>query len=439
MKKSKMSRKKTKEQYRMRTHLIHGNFESKKWDYDHHVNPPVSASAMYRLNTTHRGAQGFFEFASESMQDTKHIPIYIYERLDEPSRGMLEENLAYAEGGDICVTFSTGMAAISAVVGILCESGHEIVAHQVTYGCTYSLFTNWMPRYGIKVAWTDVNEEKALRKSITAKTRILFFETPINPTLTLVDITATRNIIDKINRKRPKEKHIKIVVDNTFATPYCQRPLGLGADFSVHSLTKGISGFGTEMGGAVIGPHEYSSKLMLYRKDFGGTLNPKSAWTFLVNGLPSLAARFSNQVKSALHVAKFLLGHPKVEKVVYPGLENFPQVGLAKSQMVNHTGKFSPGNMIYFLLKEAVMDGKQSPKVESFVDYIADHAYCITLAVSLGSIKTLIENPYSMTHAALPEEDKLKMGIEPGGIRLSIGLEDWHDISEDLRDALSHV
>lgn len=439
MKSPQMSRKKAKEQYRMRTHLIHGNFESKKWDYSHHVNPPMTASAMYRLSTAHRGAQGFFEFASECMQDTKHIPIYIYERLDEPSRGMLEENLAYAEGGEMCVTFSTGMAAISAAVGVLCEAGHEIVAHQVTYGCTYSLFSNWLPRFGIKTVWTDLNNEEALRKSITNKTRVLFFETPINPTLTLVDIAVMRKIIDEINSKRPEEKHIKIVVDNTFATPYCQNPIGLGADFSVHSLTKGISGFGTEMGGAVIGSHEYYSKLMLYRKDFGGVLNPKSAWVFLVYGLPSLATRFSNQIKTAHHVAKFLRDHPKIEKVVYPGLEDFPQFELAKRQMVNYQDKFSPGNMIYFLLKDAEIDGKQSPKVERFIDYVADHAYCITLAVSLGSIKTLIENPYSMTHAALPEQDKRRMGMEPGGIRLSVGLEDWHDISEDLRDALMHV
>ncbi|MFQ5823014.1 MAG: trans-sulfuration enzyme family protein [bacterium] len=436
---SKMNRKKTKEQYRVRTHLIHGNFESKKWDYAHHVNPPMSASAMYRLKSTQRGAKGFFEFASENIDETKHIPIYIYDRLDEPSRGMLEENLAYAEGGEICVTFATGMAAISAAVGMLCESGHEIVAHQVTYGCTYSLFSNWLPRFGIKVVWTDINDEEALLKAITDKTRVLYFETPINPTLTLVDIAAMRKIIDEINSDRPEARQIKIVVDNTFSTPYCQRPIELGADFSVQSLTKGISGFGTDMGGAVVGLRKYQSNLMLYRKDFGGVLSPKSAWIFLVYGLPSLATRFANQIKTAHHVAKFLHEHPKIEKVVYPGLENHPQFEIAKRQMTNYEGKFTPGNMIYFVIKEAEVEGKQSPKVEKFIDYLADHAYCITLAVSLGSIKTLVENPYSMTHSALPQEEKRRMGMEPGGIRLSVGLEDWHDIIEDLWDALEQV
>ncbi len=431
--------KKSKEQYRMRTHLIHGNFESQKWDYKHHINPPMSTSAMYRLSSAQRGAQGFFDFASESIDETKHIPIYIYDRLDEPSRGMLEENLAMAEGGEICVTFSTGMAAISAALCLLCEQGHEIVAHQVTYGCTYSLSTNWLPRFGINVKWTDVNDEEALRRAITDRTRVLYFETPINPTMTLIDIAAMRRLVDEINSCRPEEKHIKIVVDNTFASPYCQRPIEMGADFSVQSLTKGISGFGTDMGGAVVTQKKYYSQLMLYRKDFGGVLNPKSAWVFLVYGLPSLATRFSNQIKTAHHVAGFLNEHPKIEKVVYPGLENHPQFDLAHRQMTNYQGKFAPGNMIYFLLKDAEVDGKQSPKVEKFINYIADHSYCITLAVSLGYMKTLVENAYSMTHQAMPEEEKRKMGMEPGGIRLSVGLEDWQDIIDDFKEALAYI
>lgn len=434
-----MKRKKSKEQYRMRTHMIHGNFESKKWDYDHHINPPMSASAMYRLSSAHRGAQGFFEFANENIDENTHIPIYIYDRLEEPSRGMLEENLTYAEGGEMCLTFATGMAAISATLCSLCEQGHEVVAHEVTYGCTYSLLKNWLPRFGVNTKFINVNDEETLRRTITANTRVLYFETPINPTLTLIDIAAMRKLVDEINQDRPEERQIKIVVDNTFATPYCQRPLELGAHFSVQSLTKGISGFGTDMGGAVIGPKKYHPRMLLYRKDFGGSLSPKSAWNFLVYGLPSLSTRMTNQIKSAHHVAKFLREHPKVEKVVYPGLETHDQFDLAKRQMTNYNGKFAPGSMIYFLLKDAEVNGKQSPRVEHFIDYLADHAYCITLAVSLGYMKTLVENAYSMTHATMPEEEKRRMGMEPGGIRLSIGLEDWHDISEDLRDALEHV
>lgn len=287
--------------------------------------PPMSSAATYRLSSAHRGAQGFFEFASESTDFVKHVPIYIYDRLDEPTRGMLEENLAYAEGGEMCVTFATGMAAISGVLGMLCENGHEIVAHQILYGCTYSLVTHWLPRYGIQT-----------------------------------------------------------------------------------------------------------------KKDFGGVLSPKNAWNILVYGLPTLSTRMINQQKTAHKIARFLQEHPKVARVVYPGLESHPQFELAKRQMVNYEGKFSPGAMIYFVLKNGA-NSSASERGGKFIDYVADHAYSITLAVSLGQIKTLIESPYSMTHSALPEEEKLKLGMEPGGIRLAIGLEDWHDLIEDLREALEQV
>jgi cystathionine beta-lyase/cystathionine gamma-synthase len=430
-------RRKAKEEYRMRTHLIHGNYDSKKWDYDHHVVPPISSSTTYRLSSAHRGSQGFCEFANESMDFVKHVPIYIYDRLEEPTRGMLEENLAYAEQGEMCVTFATGMAAISAILGVLCESGSEIIAHQILYGCTYSLLTNWFPRFHVRTTLVDLKKSEELRKAIKPHTKVIYFETPVNPDLSLIDIAAVRKIVDEVNQNRPAAERIQIVVDNTFATPFCQRPLKLGADFSLHSLTKDIGGFGTDMGGAVIGPQKYYSALLLYRKDFGGVLSPKSAWNFLVYGLPTLSTRMINQQKTAYRIAMFLQSHPKVERVVYPGLESYAQLELAKRQMVNYEGKFSPGAMIYFVLKN---DNKHDgTHAEKFIDYIADHAYCITLAVSLGQMKTLIESPFSMTHAALPVEDKLKRGMEPGGIRLAIGLEDWHDIIEDLQHALDTI
>lgn len=432
------NRKRAKAEYRMRTHLIHGNYDSKKWDYDHHVVPPMSSSATYRLSSAQRGAQGFFEFASETTDFTKHVPIYIYERLEEPTRGMLEENLAYAEGGEMCVTFATGMAAISATLGMLCESGHEIVAHQLLYGCTYSLVTNWLPRYGVVTKFVNMQNEEELRRAISFKTRVVYFETPVNPDLSLIDIGAVRKVVDEVNRDRPLERQIKIVVDNTFATPFCQRPIALGADFSVHSLTKDIGGFGTDMGGAVIGPRRFYGPLLLYRKDFGGVLSPKSAWNILVYGLPTLSTRMINQQKTAGRVARFLQEHPKVARVIYPGLESHPQFELAKRQMFDYEGKFAPGAMIYFVLKETEARPAGS-RGEAFIDYTADHAYSITLAVSLGQLKTLIECPYSMTHSALPEEEKRKRGMEPGGIRLAIGLEDWHDLIEDLREALERV
>jgi cystathionine beta-lyase/cystathionine gamma-synthase len=429
--------KKPHEQYRMRTRLIHGSFATGRWDYDHHVVPPQSSSATYRLSSVHRGAQGFVEFATP---ESRRAPIYIYDRLDEPTRGMLEENLAVAEGGEIAVAFATGMAAVSAALGILTCAGDQIVAHQVLYGCTHSLLSNWLPRYKVHTDFCDLTHPESLAKLAKPNCRVVYFETPVNPTMELIDMRAIRAVVDRLNASRPEAEKIRIVVDNTFATPYCQRPLEHGVDIVLHSLTKGIGGFGTDTGGVVIGPASYFNQLMLYRKDFGGVLSPKSAWPPLVYGLPTLATRLVNQQKSAMQVADFLTRQPKVARVLYPGLPNFPQKELAHRQMTTADGSFAPGSMLYFELKGCDATPKSAAEAtERFVDHIAEKAYTITLAVSLGSIKTLIENPFSMTHAAVPEEEKLRTGVQPGGIRLSLGLEDWHDIIADLEDALEVI
>lgn len=430
----KKSRRAKNDDYRIRTQLIHGVSDSSRWDYDHHVVPPMSASTTFRLNSVYRGARGFASFANEAAEIAQQDPIYIYDRLDEPTRGMLEEALAHAEGGEASVSFTTGMAAISAALGVTVQSGQEIVAHRIVYGCTYSLLTNWLPRYQISTQFVDLTDEGAFRAALNERTRVVYFETPVNPTLQLIDIAAVRRVVDEVNRGRSEP--IRILVDNTFATPYCQRPLEHGADIVIHSLTKDIGGFGTDMGGVVITPHELHRQLLLYRKDFGGVLSSKSAWAFLVYGLPTLATRMVNQQKSAMKIAQFLEQHPLVEKVLYPGLADFPQRELALHQMIDYRGKFAPGSMLYFSLRDSSADHRVA---ETFIDYIADQSYTITLAVSLGQVKTLIENPYSMTHAALPSEEKLMRGIEPGGIRLSVGLEDWQDIINDLQQALDAV
>lgn len=430
----KKSRRSKTDAYRIRTRLIHGVSDSTRWDYDHHVVPPISASTAFRLNSVYRGARGFASFANETAEVLKQEPIYIYDRLDEPTRGMLEESLAQAEGGETAVCFATGMAAISAALGVTVQGGQAIVAHRVVYGCTYSLLANWLPRYHITTHFVDLTNATALRAALEKPTQVVYFETPVNPTMQLIDIAAVRRVVDEANRER--ETPIRILVDNTFATPYCQRPLDHGADIVIHSLTKDIGGFGTDMGGVVIAPHAFHRQLLLYRKDFGGVLSSKSAWAFLVYGLPTLATRMVNQQKSAMKIAQFLEQHPLVEKVSYPGLESFSQRELALRQMVDYRGKFAPGSMLSFILRDPQGDNRVA---EAFIDYIAAHSYTITLAVSLGQVKTLIENPYSMTHAALPDEEKLARGIAPGGIRLSVGLEDWQDIIEDLRQALDAV
>ncbi len=421
-----------------RTKMIHGVFRSRRWDYSHHVVPPISSSVTFRLDSVHRGAQGFAEFAHDTAEP--HSPIYIYDRLEEPTRGMLEDNLAQVEGGDTALCFASGMAAITAVVSTLVGAGDHVVAHDVLYGCTYSLFTTGLPRFGVRFSFVDLSHPERLRGAITPQTRVVYFETPVNPDLTLIDIAAVKAVVNEINSKRDAKQRIWVVIDNTFATPHCQRPLEFGADVICHSLTKGIGGFGTDIGGAVIAPHELYNRLLMYRKDFGGILSPKAAWATLVYGLPSLGARMSNYQKTAMHVARFLEQHPKVERVLYPGLPSFPQYELAKRQMHDTKGRFCPGNMIYFVIRaDGKRDGGGPSAPERFVDFVAENAYAISLAVSLGQVKTLIECPYFMTHAPLPEKEKQRRGIVPGGIRLSCGLEDWEDIVGDLRDGLSAI
>ncbi len=422
--------------YSMDTHLIYGKNVSKKWDYAHHVLPPISSSVVYRLDSVERGAAGFLEFANSPVSGEEPMPIYIYDRLGEPNKDILEENLAYAEKAEMSVTFATGMGAISGILGMLTKTGDEIIAHKTMYGCTFSLLTNWYPRFNIKTNMLDLTEPKNIQNYITPKTKVIYIESPANPNLDIIDIRAVRNIVDEYNKERTEAEKIKIVVDNTFATPYCQRPIELGANFSVNSLTKGIGGFGTDMGGVVAGKKKYKDMLLLYRKDFGAVLNNKSAWTVMTYGLPTLPVRIKHQLKSAMHVAEFLESHPKVEYVNYPGLPGYKHYELAKKQMVDYNGNFAPGSLIYFVLKGT--DGNESKeKAKKFMNYAAKNAYTMTLAVSLGHTRTLMEHPASMTHSMFPVDKLMAFGINPGGIRLAVGLESVDDILTDLDTCLN--
>lgn len=433
--------KRPREKYKVRTKLIHGSYSTERWDYSHHVVPPQSSSATFRLTTANRGARGFKEFGSATAQDQ---PIYVYDRLDEPTRGMLEENLAAAEGGDMAVCYSTGMAAITGVFCGLLKAGDHVVAHHSLYGSTYTVLATWLPRWGITASFCDMTDPGSIAKAVKPQTRIVYFETPVNPTMELIDIAAVVAETAKVNAGRAEAERAVTVVDNTFATPFCQRPLELGIDIVIHSLTKDICGFGTDMGGAAIGANRFYHPLMAYRKDFGGVLSPRNAWPILVYGLPSLPARMVAKQKASMKVAEFLQKHPKVGRVEYPGLPSFPQLELAKSQMISYDGKFAPGGMLYFELKGSANSAAQSVEArvaasDRFVDFIAENAYTITLAVSLGQVRTLIENPFSMTHAGIPAAEKAAGGVSPDGIRLSMGLEDWHDIIADLEAALEVV
>jgi methionine-gamma-lyase len=346
----------------------------------------------------HRGAQGFVEFATP---ESRRAPIYIYDRLDEPSRGMLEENLAVAEGGEVAVT-------------------------------------NWLPRYNIHTDFCDLTEPGSLARVATEQCRVVYFETPVNPTMELIDMRAIRNEVTNgmpVDRSG-EDSHCggqylrDAVLPTAFGT--WRRPGGAQLDQGYGMIRYGDRRRGNR-------PSSYFNHLMLYRKDFGGA-SPKNAWSILVHGLPTLAARMVNQQKCAVHVAEFLTQQPKVAKVIDPGLPNFCQRGLARRRMTTADGAFAPGRILYFELKGKDGDVQAAAEAaERFVDHIAEKAYTITLAVSLGQIKTLIEGPFSMTHVVVPVEEKLSSGLKPGGIRLSLGLENWHDISADLSNALEAV
>jgi cystathionine beta-lyase/cystathionine gamma-synthase len=432
------SRKIDDTRYKMETHLIYGKAVSPSWDYSHHVTPPISSTTTFRLDSVERGAQGFLDFANSDNMKADQTPIFIYDRLGEPNKDLLEENLAYVEKGEMAVSFTSGMAAISGVLGILTKTGEEIITHQTLYGCTISLFNNWYPRYNIEINFTDLTVIENLENIISVKTRVIYFETPANPNLDIIDIPAIKQLVKKINDGRNEREQKSIVVDNNFATPYCQRPLELGADFVVHSLTKGISGFGTEMGGVVIGPKKYRDKLLLYRKDFGAVLNNRSAWTILTYGLPSLVLRQSKQIESAQKIAEYLQSCEQIKYVNYPGLTSFRYHQLSKKQMVDFNGKFAPGSMIFFALQgKDAADSKEKGRM--LINYLAKNAYTMTLAVSLGNTKTLIEHPASMTHSVVPAEKLEERGIDPGGVRLAIGLENADDIIMDLKEALKVI
>jgi methionine-gamma-lyase len=264
---------------------------------------------------------------------------------------------------------------------------------------------------------------------------VLYMESPVNPTLRLIDLGAITDLAASVNKTRTEADRIYTVVDSTFATPFCQRPISHGIDFVVHSLTKAIGGFGTDIGGVVIGPKWSLDMLMLYRKDFGGVLSAKSAWPVLVQGLPSLAVRMRQMQHTAMRVAEYLVSRREIECTRYPGLPTFDQAELARRQMVDYEGNFAPGAMIYFVMRgETVAEGLA--KAERFINHVARNAYCITLAVSLGNIRTLIEHPGSMTHSAIPAEEQVAKGLDPGGIRLAIGLEKPEDIIKDLASSL---
>ncbi|MGZ3801522.1 MAG: trans-sulfuration enzyme family protein [Bdellovibrio sp.] len=431
MTKAKAKNKSIKKVISPRTQAIHGEFESKSWEFSHHLIPPMTASTTFRLDSLERGAAGFNTFGAEN---DANEPIWIYDRLEEPTTKMLEQQLALLEKGECAVAFGSGMGAISSTLMSLLKADDKIVAHKTLYGCTYNLITSWLPRFKITNALIDINDAEILETHLAdPKTRLVYFESVSNPILEVADVEKITKLVKAANKKRSDENKIYTVVDNTFATPWAHRPVEWGVDFVIQSLTKNISGFGTEMGGAVIAPRSFEGMLKLARKDFGAIIHPYSAWHILVYGISTQSIRFEQQQSTAMKVAAFLEKHPKVQSVTYPGLKSHAQFKLAKKYLKSPENKFAPGTMISFQLKGDMK------KCQKFVDDVAKNSYSITLAVSLGLTKTLIEVPGFMTHSAIPTEKRGVSGIDPKAIRLSIGLESSEDIINDLQEALKRL
>jgi methionine-gamma-lyase len=356
-------------------------------------------------------------------------PGYYYTRLGNPNLDQLAKKIAILEGLDLIrlqleadpynlvagQVFSSGMAAITAVLFSLLKAGDTIVAQEAVYSATFTFLKEIAPTLGIYVEWVrNIGEsgwEAAFKAHPNAK--LAYAETPANPTMAVVDLKAVAEIAHRHGAW--------LAVDNTFATPYCQRPLGLGADIVVHSTTKYLSGHGALTGGVVLSSHPDYIKKTLYTfvKVLGGIPSPFDSW--LANlGLKTFALRMQRHCENAMEVARFLSTHPAVASVHYPGLEDDPGHEIAVRQM------HAFGGMLSFELKGGMQAGIQ----------LMERVRLATLAVSLGIVDTLIEHPASMTHGPVPREDRLNQGITDGLVRLSVGIEDLADILVDLEQGL---
>jgi len=340
---------------------------------------------------------------------------YSYSRTGNPTVRALEQKLTVLEAGEDCVCFSSGMAAINAVLLACLSAGDHAVVSDVAYGGTYRVCTKVFSRFGVEFTFADTSDPENVRASLRDNTRLILTETPANPTLKLTDIAAVSAIAN--------ERGIPHAVDNTFLTPYYQRPLELGADLVVQSTTKFLDGHNATVGGAVISRNkELDEQVRFIQNSAGSIMSPQVAWLTL-QGCKTLSVRMERQSANALAVARFLESHPKVERVCYPGLESFPQYELARRQASGF------GALAWFEVKGGVTAGKQ----------LMDSVTLWTLAENLGSVESLVTHPVTMTHAAVDEAERKRVGITDGLVRLSVGLEDEADLIEALGDALEQV
>ncbi|MFN2450280.1 MAG: cystathionine gamma-synthase [Candidatus Baltobacteraceae bacterium] len=338
---------------------------------------------------------------------------YDYSRSINPTRVALETQLAALEGAQYGCAFASGMAATAAVMNIL-ASGDHVVASDDMYGGTYRLFSKVLERYGLQFTYVDMADANAVRAAIRPNTKLFWIETPTNPLLKLIDIRAIADL---------KTAGAIVVVDNTFATPYFQQPLALGADVVVHSTTKYIGGHSDVVGGAALTSDKALYETIKFHQNAaGGVPGPHDAW-LTMRGAKTLAVRMREHASNAQAVAEFLEAHAEIDRVYYPGLPSHPQHALARRQMTGF------GGMVSFTLK-----GPQQRAID-----FANQMQYFSLAESLGGVESLICHPGRMTHGSIPKELREARGVTDGLLRLSVGIEDIEDLIGDLRGALERV
>ena len=338
---------------------------------------------------------------------------YDYSRTVNPTRVALEAQLASLEGAEYGSAFASGMAATSAVLNLLSAGDHVVVTDDL-YGGTYRLFSRVLTRYGLEFTYVDMADLDAVRAAIKPNTKMFWVETPTNPLLKLIDIRAIAAL---------RKSGQIVVVDNTFASPYFQQPLALGADVVVHSTTKYIGGHSDVVGGAALTSNkDLYDVIKFHQNAVGGVPGPHDAW-LTMRGAKTLAVRMREHAKNAQAVAEFLESHEEVDRVYYPGLPSHPQHELAKRQMSGF------GGMVSFTL-----NGPEQRAID-----FANRMKYFSLAESLGGVESLICHPARMTHGSIPKEEREKRGVTDGLLRLSVGIEDVDDLIEDLRTALESV
>lgn len=336
---------------------------------------------------------------------------YEYSRSGNPTRLALEKNLAELENGTYAFTYASGLAAITNTL-LLLKSGDHVISIDDVYGGTRRLFTRVFEQFNLKFTFADFSDGQQVKKYIKPNTKMVWLESPTNPLMKIVDITSVAKIA--------KESNIISVVDNTFASPYFQKPLDLGADIVLHSMTKYIGGHSDSVGGAIIlNDQKIAERLKFLQNAVGAILSPFDSYSIL-RGIKTLVVRMKQHDENTKQIVAFLSKHPKIKKIYYPGLPTHPGYGIAKKQMTGFGGTFS--FELYGTIDSAI----------KFLESLK----IIHIAESLGAVESLIEHPASMTHSSVPKEDREKIGLSDTLIRLSVGIEDVQDLIDDLSQAL---